>query len=1004
MEVEDSSTAAAAVKMGPRSAWFEKSKNQRLFMIAIGVVLAVILVITVVVLITTVKFSNKLNQEGGQMTTVSSTVRRPNKLPYDVSKLSLEEKSRIDCFLEEQSRYENLTQYQCELRGCIYKPSEYERVPTCFYNRDKAGYTLLNSIETASVTRYDLRRNAEVNAPFGFPVDNIAVEVEYLGKNVINVRVVDPANERYQVPFPLDKPAKLADPSLSLARFVRVEDPVTKLFSFRIVRRSNNEVLFDTSNGALIYSDQYLQFSTKLPSTNLYGLGENNHESLRHDLNFRSWGIFARDWSPGWGDNTNNYGHQPAYYVVENSGKSHAVLLYNSNAMEYLLTPSPSLTMRTIGGIIDLYFVVEETPELVVQNYHQLIGLPLFPPYWSLGFQISRWGYKDLAEMKQVVQRNRDINIPQDVQFMDIDYMDGYKIFTVGKDRFPGLGAWAKSLREDGIKFVLIIDPGVVAEPGNGPFETGLQSNVFLKWSKNMAPYDRDSRNQQDLLSWCWPNGKISYPDFFYNQTQVWWQSEIDKFCNDEENGVYLDGAWIDMNEPASFNTNELKPHNWLYPDDDESHPFFTLKCPFNRWDDPPYRTKNSFAYDGDTKQRLSDKTICMTAEHRMGDKTLLHYDVHSLYGHTNAIATYKALTNSRKGMRPFSLTRSNFVGTGRYAIHWTGDNDSTWKHLKMSIIGILEFNFFGIPMVGSDICGFWMDVVDAEMCTRWLQLGAFYPYSRNHNSQNGVSKDPASYKNKTLEDSTREALRIRYTILPFMYTLFYRSHLHGGTVARPLLFEFPTDDQTFNIDEQFLLGSSFLVSPAVRPGQTSVKAYFPPASRWFDYRTGKELNPAGWLDLDAPLSYIPLHLRGGAIIPTQDPLNYRNTTWTRTNPMGLIVTLDAAGKAKGELFWDDGVSFNFETANQYYHAEFKYENDMLTSTVLSNSVPAETNNLRYNQVKILGLNKEPLDISLNGNQQTFAYDAIAKSVLLSNLNQPLGSAFSIKLNFLIKK
>ena len=271
MEVEDSSTAE--LKMGARSAWFEKKKNQRLFMIAVGVVLAVLLIITVVVLITTVKFNGK-KDNGDKMTTVSSTARKPNKLPYDAAKLSSEERSRINCFLEEQSRYENLTRYQCELRGCIYSPSEYERVPTCYYNRQKAGYTVQNSIETPSVTRYDLRRNAEVAAPFGFAIDNIAVEVEYLGKNVINVKIVDPANERYQVPFPLDKPSKLADPAQSMARFEKVEDPVTKLFSFRIVRRSNNEVLFDTSDGALIYSDQYLQFSTKLPSTNLYGLGK----------------------------------------------------------------------------------------------------------------------------------------------------------------------------------------------------------------------------------------------------------------------------------------------------------------------------------------------------------------------------------------------------------------------------------------------------------------------------------------------------------------------------------------------------------------------------------------------------------------------------------------------------------------------------------------------------------------------------------------------------------
>jgi alpha-glucosidase (family GH31 glycosyl hydrolase) len=186
---------------------------------------------------------------------------------------------------------------------------------------------------------------------------------------------------------------------------------------------------------------------------------------------------------------------------------------------------------------------------------------------------------------------------------------------------------------------------------------------------------------------------------------------------------------------------------------------------------------------------------------------------------------------------RPFVLSRSTFVGSGNYTTHWLGDNDATWKHLRMSIIGILEFNMFGIPMVGADICGFFNDA-STELCQRWLQLGAFYPFSRNHNAWKQKDKDPVAFNDESLIKSTVEALNIRYSILPFMYTLFYKSHIHGGPVALPLNFEFPSDKQTWDIQEQFLLGSAFLVSPAVHENQREVDAYFPFNAVWYDYRT----------------------------------------------------------------------------------------------------------------------------------------------------------------------
>jgi len=187
--------------------------------------------------------------------------------------------------------------------------------------------------------------------------------------------------------------------------------------------------------------------------------------------------------------------------------------------------------------------------------------------------------------------------------------------------------------------------------------------------------------------------------------------------------------------------------------------------------------------------------------------------------------ALTRALKDIKSNLRPFSLTRSNFIGTGHYAVHWLGDNDSTWKHMKMSIIGILEYNFFGIPMVGADICGFFIDVRDAEMCTRWLQLGSFYTFTRSHNANNQRDKDPASFKNKLLEDSTRDVLKIRYSLLPYVYTKFYLINQNGGTFLRPLFFEFPTDINTLKIDEQFFFGESLLVSPVLNQVKFFIKS-----------------------------------------------------------------------------------------------------------------------------------------------------------------------------------
>ncbi|NXT93902.1 SUIS protein, partial [Anhinga rufa] len=274
-------------------------------------------------------------------------------------------------------------------------------------------------------------------------------------------------------------------------------------------------------------------------------------------------------------------------------------------------------------------------------------------------------------------------------------------------------------------------------------------------------------------------------------------------------------------------------------------------------------------------------------------------------------------------GKRAFVLSRSTFVGSGKHGGHWLGDNFSQWKDMHQSIIGILEFNLFGIPYIGADICGFNYNTT-YELCLRWMQLGSFYPFSRNHNAEGNREQDPAVFGEEFAKIS-RATLQIRYSLLPYLYTLFFESHVHGNTVVRSLMHEFTSDQQTHGIDTTFLWGPAFMIAPVLQEATRSVDIYFPEAP-WFDYYTGHKL-PSTWnknyATVAAPLSKIPLFIRGGYILPEQAPA--MTTTKSRLNPFGLIVALDEQEEASGSLFWDDGDSIDTIEKENYFLAKYTY-------------------------------------------------------------------------------
>ncbi|XP_062438890.1 maltase-glucoamylase-like [Rhea pennata] len=214
---------------------------------------------------------------------------------------------------------------------------------------------------------------------------------------------------------------------------------------------------WDTSLSDLIFSNQYLQITTTVPSTSVYGFGEHEHPSFKHSMNFATYGMFSRDQAPA--PFANLYGVHPFYMCVETDSNAHGVLLLNSNAQDVSLSPNPSLTFRTVGGVLDFYLFLGPTPENVIQQYTEAIGRPHMPAYWSLGFQLSRWGYGSIDVLKKTVDRMRYYDIPYDVQHSDIDYMERRLDFTYDKVNYAGLPEYIQQLKKEGMHYVLILEP-----------------------------------------------------------------------------------------------------------------------------------------------------------------------------------------------------------------------------------------------------------------------------------------------------------------------------------------------------------------------------------------------------------------------------------------------------------------------------------------------------------------------------------------------------------------
>ncbi|XP_037534428.1 maltase-glucoamylase, intestinal [Nematolebias whitei] len=884
------------------------------------------------------------------------------------------EYERFNCHPEEGA-----DEAKCKARGCIWELTSIPGAPLCYYPEDY-GYTVKTSTETSSGITLDITRNMKYRTsgrPESPDINNLRVEVRYHSSDMVQFKIWDPTSDRYEVPVPLSIPTTPeTDESKRLYKVSVTSQP----FGIQVVRKSTGTKIWDSSVPGFTFSDMYIEVSTRLASEFVYGFGETEHPTYKHDLNYHTWGMFSKDQPPGY--KMNCYGVHPFYMGLENTADAHGILLLNSNAMDVTFQPTPSLTYRTIGGILDFYMVLGPTPEMVVQEYTALIGRPVLPAYWSLGFQLCRYGYANDSEIESLYKDMRTAGIPYDVQYADIDYMERQLDFVLDSD-FKRLPALVDSMRKEGMRFIFILDPAISGNETNYPaFERGKAADIFIKWPKELGDDivwgkvwpDLPNITVDESLDWDTQiklfRSFTAFPDFFRKETAAWWLQEIKDFY---EKTTKFDGLWIDMNEPSSF-----------------VHGTAGEKCLGNPLlENPPYMPPLESKHIG-----LNHKTICMNSEQTLSNgKKVRHYDVHNLYGWSHAKPTYDALmaVTSKRGI---VVTRSTYPSSGKWAGHWLGDNYSSWDQLYKSIIGMMEFSLFGISYTGADICGFF-NKAEYEMCLRWMQLGAFYPYSRNHNGKGNPRQDPVAWDEKFATVS-REVLNIRYTLLPYLYTLMFEAHTKGSTVIRPLLHEFVNDRATWNIHKQFLWGPALLITPALENGARVVEGYVPNV-RWYDYHTAKVVEARGkTISMPTPLEKINLHVRGGYILPWQKPET--TTHYSRKNPLGLLVALDDTGRAEGSFFWDDGEGIDTVEKKQYLLIAFTVNSKHLTSQVINVNNPlAPADHVLLGVIKVWGAGNEkiteatltsagvqhPLKTDHNLENQELILDATERSIPL---------------------
>ncbi|HEX7136400.1 MAG TPA: glycoside hydrolase family 31 protein [Vicinamibacterales bacterium] len=589
----------------------------------------------------------------------------------------------------------------------------------------------------------------------------------------------------------------------------------------------------------------------------VYGLGEKSGP-----LDKRGWKLGGYSFT-NWNSDTFGYdaSTDPIYvsvpfYIDLRHGVAYGVFLDNTYRSNFDIGHQSEgvLSFGAEGGALDYYFIYGPEPKKVIERYTALTGRMPLPPLWALGYHQCRYSYYPESVVRFIAENFRVRHIPADVIWLDIHYQDKYKPFTWNKQRFPDPAKMLADLRAQGFRVVTIVDPHPPKEKGYAPYDSGLAVDAFVKnpdGSIYSAPVWPSKAEDGDSPDWTKPPGTPSvFPDFTKPSTRAWWGGLYADFVN-----MGVAGIWNDMNEPAVFDT--------------------------------------------------PSGTMPLDVRHDNEGAPADHREIHNVYGMLMSRATYEGLLRLRPNARPFVLSRASFAGGQRYTALWPGDNTSNWAHLRGSVPMLLGMGVSGLPFVGSDIGGF-VGAPSAELYTRWLQTGVFYPFMRTHTMFGSPDQEPWSYGTEH-EAINRGAIELRYRLLPEIYNAMNEAAETGVPAMRPLLLDFPGDESTYGTDDEFLFGPDLLVAPVLEEGARSRGVYLP-AGEWYDFWSGAKVTGPKGIDVPVTMASIPIFVRGGAFVFSQPVVQH-----TGEMPgQPIEVTLYPAANSERWLYEDDGGTLDY--------------------------------------------------------------------------------------------
>ncbi|AGY58747.1 glycoside hydrolase family 31 protein [Gloeobacter kilaueensis] len=573
-----------------------------------------------------------------------------------------------------------------------------------------------------------------------------------------------------------------------------------------------------------------------------YGFGERTGLLDKRSERLTNWATDALDY----GSLTDNMYQAIPFFIALRPGLAYGVFLNSTFFSHFDLGAEKSgcWQMQTCAPELDYYLIYGPTPERILFRYTELTGRAPLPPIWALGYHQCRWSYDSEDEVYELARTFRSRRIPCDVIHLDIDYMRGYRVFTWSPSRFSDPKKLISDLGSQGFRTVAIVDPGVKYEPeaNYAVFDQGLAKNYFVRTASG-----------QLFHGYVWPD-KAVFPDFLNSAVRRWWG---DWHARLTEMGVA--GIWNDMNEPTI--------------------------------DDRPFG-------DGGTK-------ISFPSDAAAGDpaEQATWAEGHNLYGQQMVRACREGLDRLRPTERSFVLTRSGFAGIQRYGAVWMGDNQSQWEHLELSLPMLCNMGLSGVAFVGADIGGFARNAT-AELFARWMQVGTLYPLMRGHSALHTARHEPWVFGER-VEAICRKYIELRYQLLPYLYTLFWRAMTHGEPILRPLVYQYPDDERTYQLHDQVLLGPLLMAAPILRPG-SDCRAVYLPAGLWHDWWTGERFEGPAHILAHAPLDRLPLYVPAGAALP-MNPVRQHTG-----EPTDALIWRVWPGEGSWTLYEDDGNSFAY--------------------------------------------------------------------------------------------